>query len=80
MEYTYQEYREWLNNIKHPHIVEKNELSPHLLKKFEAYHKNKMFQTIKDTGFEIRKRQQGIYTNGEFYDWLIAGKNEICQI
>ena len=74
MEYTYQEYREWLNNNKHPHIVKKNELSPHLLKQFEAYHKNKMFQTIKDAGFEVKKRQEGIYTNGEFYDWLVSGK------
>ena len=74
MEYTHQEYRQWLNSINHPHVVKKNEFSPYLLKRFEAYHKNKIFETIKGSGFEVRKRQQGIYTNGEFYDWLNSGK------
>lgn len=73
MDYTYQEYREWVKTIKHPLIVRKNEMLPYLVKRFEKQKKELLFKSIQESGFKLRKSSYGLYTNGDFQNWLESG-------
>ena len=71
---THQEFKEWLVKSKQPYIIINGKVSPYLIKEFNKYKKNEIFEKVKKSNFYIKRKPYNFYTNGEFKEWLDCGK------